>query len=105
MGEKTLTVTQVRDKGFTLVELQVSIAILLFACSGLAVLLMNDLRQLQWLEGKRQLYAFLPMDASKTLFTELTSVAMPSGAVNRARVQSFAVSGSSMTAVVVLEAR
>jgi len=94
-----------RSKGFTLVELQVSIALLLFACSGLAVLLMNDLRQLQWIEGRRQLYAVLPMDASKTLFTELTSAAAPSGALNRARVQSFSVFDTSMTALVALEAR
>ena len=73
--------------------------------SSLAVLLMNDLQQLQWLERRRQLYAVVPMDGSKTLFSELTSAASPSGAVWRAHVQSYTVDASSLTAVVALGPR
>ncbi len=93
------------QKGFTLLELQVSISILLFALTGMGVALMNNMKQVQWLEARRPLYTHVPSDGGKAVFSEVTSLGTPSGAVNRVRVQSFHVYGSSMTALVTLEAR
>ena len=92
-------------KGFTLLELQVAVVLLLFLITGMAVVMMNDLRQLQWLESRRQLYTFIPSDFSKTVFTETTSLSQPSGAVNRVEVDSFTVAPSSITAKVTLVGR
>lgn len=97
--------------GFTLLELQVAIALFLFATSSLAIALMNDLSQVRWLEQRRQLYAFIPQTLpdpplpSKAIFTELTSTAQPSGAVNRVTVKSYSETGTKLMAKVLLEAR
>ena len=102
------------QKGFTLLELQVSISILLFSLTGMGVALMNNMKQVQWLEARRPLYTHVHVlkdadgkvvKATKAIFSEVTSTSAPSGAVNRVRVSSFQVHGSSMTALVTLEAR
>ncbi len=93
------------DKGFTLLELQVSIALLLFSIAGLAGVLMNNVRQIETLESKRPLYAFVPTDEKKVIFTECTSAVVPSNAVYRVTLKSLESDASSITAEVELEER
>ena len=93
------------QKGFTLLELQVSISMMLFALTGMGVALMNNMKQVQWLEARRPLYTYVAANGGKAVFSEVTSLGTPSGAVYRVRVSSFKVHGSSMTALATLEAR
>jgi Tfp pilus assembly protein PilV len=94
-----------KSRGVSLLELEVSIALLGVAISGMAAILVSDIRQLQASECRRQLYSYLPPDPSQAVFTELTSDFQPGTAVYSVRVQGYAVGTTSITAVVSLEAR
>src|SRR5690349_7217228 len=94
-----------RPQGFTLVELQVAIVVLLFGLLGLTRLAMNELAQVQWLERQKQIYAYIPTDMSQSIFTEITSGSSPSGlSYVIGPNPTFTVTGSSVVAAVTLEA-
>ncbi|HVE12779.1 MAG TPA: hypothetical protein VNI01_05250 [Elusimicrobiota bacterium] len=94
-----------KEKGYTLLELQAAAAILAFAVAGMAALFVTEVKQVQWLETTRQRYALLSTSPGQAVFTEIYSPGSPTRATQRVEVQSLAVSGSSTTAVVALQPR
>jgi len=96
------------SSGFTLLELQVAIFILMLAVTGLSLIFKNYTRQLQWLERKRSLYAVIvpsPNDVSKVIFTEYKSGLTNSQIVYKVTVQSLTEDANSVTAVALMEAK
>lgn len=91
--------------GFTLLELQVAIALLLLGVAGMAALVMTDLKQLEWLEKRHQLQAYVPADHSRIVFTELASLSRPNAAAYRVKLKFFNVAKSTLAAIVILEER
>jgi Tfp pilus assembly protein PilV len=91
------------SKGFTLLELQISIVILLFTFTGLAMVLMNYLKQVEWSENRQVLYTVVPDDLSKTIFTESRAGTIESGVSYRVNITSLTKAGTSLTAVVNLQ--
>ena len=96
------------EKGFTLLELQVAIFILMLTVAGLSLIFMNYTKQLRWAEKKRSLYAVVvpsPGDLSKVIFTEYRAANTNSQVVNKVTVQSLTEDANSVTASVILEGK
>jgi prepilin-type N-terminal cleavage/methylation domain-containing protein len=57
-------------KGFTLIEVQVSLVILLTALFGIKIIINSYLKQLQSIEKKDQLLTIVSTDLKRIIFTE-----------------------------------
>jgi|GEM_PF-6382176 len=70
-----------KNSGFTLLEVQIAIALMVFAVGGLGVAMLNRQKQVRWLETKDQL--FTTVTASNTFISaEVTSAQIPSPLLN-----------------------
>ncbi|MFA6584032.1 MAG: hypothetical protein WCS77_07035 [Elusimicrobiaceae bacterium] len=69
-------------KGFTLIEVQVALATLVLAVAGMGAIIMNNLKQLQWLELRTQSSVMVPEANNSVVFTVIHSTAVPDTALN-----------------------
>ena len=92
------------EKGFSLVELQVGILILMLAVCGLAAVLSNYMRQLQRVEKQQALFTYVSPDLSRVVFTEYVRGG-PSQRVQQVRVQNLQSDGVTLQAMVNLIAK
>lgn len=92
-----------RPLGFTLLELQVSMALLMLSVTGLSAVLMNDLKQMRWLEARARSRAWVSLAPPRVVFSELHPSGHPPRAAQRVRLRRFAREDGSLTAVVSLE--
>lgn len=91
-----------KRSGFTLIEVQVGIAVLMIAVAGTSVIIANDLKQLRWLEKRRPSYNFVRTGARNSVtFTEIWVKGTTRQKLNRVTVDSnqLNVYSSSMTAL------
>ena len=94
----------VRESGFTLLELQVAMVLLIMGLYGMSRTLVSMLGQMRVLEGSNALYSYLPADASKIIISELIYPGAPSVITEKIHaVESIHVYASSMTALVTPE--
>lgn len=88
--------------GFSLIEVQVAITVLMIAVAGTSVIIANDLKQLRWLEKRRPSYNFVKTGTRNSVtFTEIWVQGTTRQKVNRVSVESnqLKVYSSSMTAL------
>jgi hypothetical protein len=88
--------------GFTLIELQVSICLLLLMASSSASLLIGYMHQIQWLESRTAIHASCSPDLKRVVFSEIVTGHEPSSVVYQVSLQTLAPSGSDLQAVVCL---
>lgn len=89
--------------GFTLLELQVSMSLLMLTFSGLFLILMNYTKQLQWIEKRRNLYTVVvPGPEAKAIFTEHKTGLMEIKTVYEVTVQSLSEESGSLSTVAIL---
>ena len=91
------------EKGFTLLELQVGIVLLLFAVGGLAAVMANYLRQVEQMEAQQSLYTVISPDRTKVIFTECMQTNQ-SQRVYLLSVTSLQLDGENLDAQVTLKA-
>ncbi len=61
-----------KRSGFTLIEVQVGVTVLMLAVAGTSVIIANDLKQLRWLEKRRPMYNFVSAGTVNSVtFTEI----------------------------------
>lgn len=89
------------QSGFTLLELQVAMVLLMMGLYGMSRSMVSVLGQMRWLENDKALYTYVPADASKIIMSELIYPGSLSVVNERIQtVESVRIFGSSMTAVV-----
>lgn len=93
---------RLKQRGFTLIELQVSICLLLLMASGTASILIGYMRQIQWLEKQKALSAKCSPDLKRVVFSEIRPANNPSVIQNKIALQSLKNSGGELQAVVCL---
>ena len=88
--------------GFTLIELQVSLCLLLLMASSSASVLMGYMRQIQWLEKQKALMAQCSPDLKRVVFSEIRQGSAASSVTYQVSLQTLALSGDNLQAVVCL---
>jgi hypothetical protein len=90
-----------RAQGFTLLELQVAMVILIMGLYGMSRSLVSVLEQMRWQESSHPLYSYVPQDVSKVILSEIVFPGSSSAITQRIQtVESVHLYTSSMTAVV-----
>lgn len=68
--------------GFTLLEIQVAVVVLLLAVGGMGYVVTSNLKQLQWLESRTQHVVFVPAGNNSAIFSVIRSTAVADTSVN-----------------------
>jgi len=90
-------------KGVSLLEIQVSLAVLVLALAQLGHSFLNYSRQLGWLETKRSSYAVVASDRSKIVFAHFLYGGASDPIVNRVEASKLQKISGTLTATVELK--
>ncbi|MDD4004665.1 MAG: hypothetical protein PHW69_05610 [Elusimicrobiaceae bacterium] len=91
--------------GFTLIEIQIAVFVLLLAVAGMGAVVTNNLKQLTWLEARTQHTVFVPADNTSAIFAVISSTPMADKSRNHVDVTEVAEAPPDFTATVLLTDR